>query len=440
MTRRGKAASTPMQRRVFLKLATGCGAAATVALQGCATAGGRSSASSGKVVVIGGGYGGATAAKYIRMWSDGGIDVMLVEPNPAFVSGPMSNLVVGGSRDLAFLTVGYDNLPQRHGVKMIHDTATAVDVDKRTVRLASGGLLDYDRLILSPGIDFMWDQVAGLDNADAQATILHAWKAGPQTTALRRQLEAMPDGGVYALSIPVAPFRCPPGPYERACQVAWYFKRAKPKSKVLILDGNGDVTSKAALFRTAWAGEYKGIVEYRANHVLADVDAATRTAKFDVQDDVRADVLNVVPPQRAGAIARSAGVVTANDRWCDVDFRTFESVKVKNVHVLGDAIQVAPGMPKSGHMANQHAKVCAAAVVALLSGQPPNPAPVLANTCYSMVTDKDSIHVCSIHQWDTDKKTVLPVPGSGGLSSAMSELEGTYAFAWARNIWADTLA
>ena len=437
MKRRGSETSTPTQRREFLKLAAGCGAAATFALQGCATAGDKAS---GKVVVIGGGYGGATAAKYIRMWSDGGIDVTLVEPNPAFVSCPMSNLVVGGSRDLAFLTVGYDNLPRRHGVKLIHDTATAVDVDKRTVRLASGGLLDYDRLILSPGIDFMWDQVAGLDNADAQATILHAWKAGPQTTALRRQLEAMPDGGVYALSIPVAPFRCPPGPYERACQVAWYFKRAKPKSKVLILDGNGDVTSKAALFRTAWAGEYKGIVEYRANHVLADVDAATRTAKFDVQDDVRADVLNVVPPQRAGAIARSAGVVTANDRWCDVDFRTFESVKVKNVHVLGDAIQVAPGMPKSGHMANQHAKVCAAAVVALLSGQPPNPAPVLANTCYSMVTDKDSIHVCSIHQWDTDKKTVLPVPGSGGLSSAMSELEGTYAFAWARNIWADTLA
>jgi NADPH-dependent 2,4-dienoyl-CoA reductase/sulfur reductase-like enzyme len=437
MTRRGSEASTPMRRREFLTLAAGCGAAATLALPGCATAGGKST---GKVVVVGGGYGGATAAKYLRMWSDGGIDVTLVEPNPVFVSCPMSNLVVGGSRDLAFLTVGYDNLPQRHGVKFIHDTATAVDVDRHTVRLAGGGELAYDRLILSPGIDFMWDLVPGLDNAGAQGKILHAWKAGPQTVALRRQLEAMPDGGVYALSIPVAPFRCPPGPYERACQVAWYFKRAKPRSKVLILDGNGDVTSKAALFRKAWADEYKGIVEYRANHVLAGIDAATRIAKFDVQEDVRADVLNVVPPQRAGAIARSAGVVTANDRWCDVDFQTFESVKVKNVHVLGDAIQVAPGMPKSGHMANQHAKVCAAAVVALLSGQPHNPTPVLTNTCYSMVTDKDSIHVCSIHQWDADKQTVLPVPGSGGLSSAMSELEGTYAFAWARNIWADTLA
>jgi NADPH-dependent 2,4-dienoyl-CoA reductase/sulfur reductase-like enzyme len=250
----------------------------------------------------------------------------------------------------------------------------------------------------------------------------------------------MPDGGIYALSSPVAPFRCPPGPYERACQVAWYFRRAKPKSKVLILDGNGDVTSKAALFRQAWAEEYRGIVEYRPDHALVDVDPATRTAKFDVQDDVRADVLNVIPPQRAGAIARSAGVVTANDRWCDVDFRTFESVQVRNVHVLGDALQVAPGMPKSGHMANQQAKVCAAAVVALLSGQPPDAAPVLTNTCYSMITDRDSVHVCSVHQWDPDQKTVLPVPGAGGVSAAMSEQEGRHAFAWARNIWVDTLA
>ena len=428
-----------MQRREFLKVAAaaGLGTTAALALPGCATTAG---GSSGKVVIVGGGYGGATAAKYIRMWSNGGIDVTVVEPNPEFISCPMSNLVLGGSKDLAFLTVSYDNLGRRHGVKVVRDTATAIDAEKRVVRLASGGELSYDRLVLSPGVDFMWDKVPGLNNADAQAKVLHAWKAGPQTVALRRQLEAMPDGGVYVLSIPVAPYRCPPGPYERACQVAWYFKRAKPRSKVLILDGNGDVTSKGPLFKKAWAEEYKGIVEYRGNHVLADVDVAAKTAKFDVQEDVRADVLNIVPPQRAGAIARSAGVVTANDRWCDVDFQTFESVKVKNVHVLGDAIQVATGMPKSGHMANQHGKVCAAAVVALLSGQPPNATPVLTNTCYSMVTDKDSIHVCSVHQWDRDKKTLLPVPGAGGVSAAMSELEGNYAFAWAKNIWADTLA
>ncbi|MEO8676749.1 MAG: NAD(P)/FAD-dependent oxidoreductase [Casimicrobiaceae bacterium] len=423
------------QRREFLK--AGFGAVAALALPGGASMGG---SSAGKVVVVGAGFGGATAAKYIRMWSNATVDVTLVEPNPEFISCPMSNLVLGGSKDLAYLTSSYSNLTTRHGVKLVRDTATSVDAEKRVVKLASGNELAYDRLILSPGVDFMWDKVGGLDNADAQSRILHAWKAGPQTVALRRQLEAMPDGGVFAISIPVAPYRCPPGPYERACQVAWYFKRAKPKSKVLILDGNPDVTSKAALFKKAWAEEFKGLVEYRPNYVLTDVDVATKTAKFDVQDSVRADVLNVLPPQRAGAIARAAGVVTANDRWCEVDFVTFESVKVKNIHILGDAIQVATGMPKSGHMANQHAKVCAAAVVALLAGQAPNPAPVLNNTCYSMITDSDSIHVCSVHQYDREKKTLLPVPGAGGLSPAMSAAEGAYAFAWARNIWADSLA
>ena len=435
MNRAPQETAMKIRRREFLKTLSAGGAA--LALPGCATMPG---GSAGKVVVVGGGYGGATAAKYIRMWSDGKVDVTLVEPSAEFVSCPMSNLVVGGSRDLAFLTTSYANLSSRHGVKVVRDTATAVDTEKRVVKLASGTELPYDRLILAPGVDFMWDEVPGLNNASAQEKVLHAWKAGPQTVALRRQLEAMPDGGVYAISIPVAPYRCPPGPYERACQVAWYFKRAKPKSKVLILDGNGDVTSKGPLFKKAWAEEYKGIVEYRGNYVLTDVDVATMTAKFEVHDAVKADVLNVVPPQRAGSIARAAGVVTANDRWCDVDFMTFESVKVKNVHVLGDAIQIAAGMPKSGHMANQHAKVCAAAVVAMLAGQPPNPAPVLTNTCYSMITDKDSVHVCSVHQWDKEKKTVLPVPGSGGVSPAMNELEGKYAFAWARNIWADTLA
>ena len=426
------------QRREFLKALGGSALSASFAtlFTGCTTM----APSSGKVVIVGGGWGGATAAKYIRMWSDGRVDVTLVEPELDFVSCPLSNLVLGGSSRLADITVSYDNLARRHGVRFVRDTATAIDADKRVVKLARGGDLPYDRLILSPGVDFIWDSVPSLNNAAAQEAILHAWKAGPQTVALRRQLEAMPDGGVFVLSIPIAPYRCPPGPYERACQVAWYFKRAKPKSKVLILDGNADVTSKGPLFKKAWAEEYPGIVEYRPNYTLTDVDVTTRTAKFEVQDSVRASVLNVIPPQRASAIALSAGVVTANGRWCDVDFVTFESVKVKNIHVLGDAIQPATGMPKSGHMANQHAKVCAAAVVALLAGQAPNPSPVLTNTCYSFVTDKDVVHVCSVHQYDKDKRTVLPVPGSGGLSSAMSELEGRYAWNWAKTVWADMLA
>ncbi len=423
-----------MRRRRFLH---GLGAAcALAALPGCATTGG---GARGKVVVVGAGYGGATAAKYIRMWSNGAIEVTLIEPNARFVSCPLSNLVIGGSQDIAAVTSSYASLRERHGVKLVRDFASAVDTDRRIVRLASGGELPYDRLILSPAIDFMWSEIPGLDNADAQARVLHAWKAGPQTLALRRQLEAMPDGGVYAISIPLVPYRCPPGPYERACQVAWYFRRAKPRSKVLILDGNDDVTSKGALFKKAWAEEYKGIVEYRPDYVLTDVDVRTLTAKFETQDDVKADVLNVVPPQRAGAIARDAGVVTANDRWCEVDFLTFESIKVKNVHVLGDAIQIAPGMPKSAHMANQHGKVCAAAIIALLAGKPPNPAPVLANTCYSFLTAREVVHVASVHQYDAAKRTFLPVPGAGGLSPQASAVEGAFAFAWAKNIWADTL-
>jgi NADPH-dependent 2,4-dienoyl-CoA reductase/sulfur reductase-like enzyme len=422
------------QRRDFLKAMA---AASTIAaLPGCAS---MMSGPRPKVVVVGGGFGGATAAKYLRMWSDGRIDVTLVEPNAEFISCPLSNLVIGGSKQLADITVSYDQLAKRRGVTIVRDTAIGIDATKRTVKLAGGQELPYDRLVLSPAVDFMWDKVPSLASADAQTQILHAWKAGAQTVALRRQLEAMRDGGVYAISIPVAPYRCPPGPYERACQVAWYFKRAKPKSKVLILDGNGDVTSKPALFKKAWAEEYKGLVEYRPNHVLTDVDMRARAAKFETQDDVKADVLNVVPPQRASEIARTAGVVTANDRWCEVDFVTFESIKVKNIHIIGDAIQLASGMPKSGHMANQHAKVCAAAIIALLANQAPNPTPVATNTCYSFITDSAVIHVASVHQYDSAKKTLAPVTGAGGVSPAMTDVEGRYAMSWAKNIWADML-
>ena len=422
-----------MQRRDFLK-AIGAGVS-TAALAACA---GSPSRSGARVVVVGAGYGGATCAKYLRMWSNGTVDVTLVEANRAFVSCPLSNLVLGGSKQIADLTIGYDGLVKR-GVNVINEVATVVDPVRQTVRIRDQRDLPYDRLVLAPGIDFMFDQVAGLGSPDAQAKILHAWKAGPQTVALRQQLEAMRDGGVYVISIPKAPYRCPPGPYERACQVAWYFKRAKPRSKVLILDGNEDVQSKKGLFMKAWNEEYKGLVEYRPNYVLTGVDAATLTARFEVQENVKADVLNVIPPQRANEIAAQAGVITANNRWCEVDFLSFESVKVPKVHVLGDAIQIAPGMPKSGHMANQHAKVAAAAILNAFAGQSPNPTPAINNTCYSFITDKDVVHVCSVHQYDAAKKTLLTVPGSGGVSPAMSAMEGEFAFAWAKNIWADTL-
>ena len=427
-----------MDRRQLIQTASvGAAVASSGLLGGCASTGGGRGP---KVVVIGGGYGGATAAKYIRMWSDYGISVTLVEPNPTFISCPISNLVLGGVKTMADITTPYDNLGKRHGVQMVRDMVTSIDPEKRLVRLASGAELPYDRLVLSPGVDFMWETLPGMASTAAKDKVLHAWKAGAQTVALRKQLEAMPDGGVYALAIPLAPYRCPPGPYERVCQIANYFSKAKPKSKVLVLDANDDVTSKGPLFKKAWAERYKGIVEYRPKHAVADVDAQTNTLKFEFNDDVQAQVLNVIPAMRAGEIAVKTGLATANKRWCDVDFLTFESKAAKNIHILGDSIQIAPAMPKSGHMANQHGKTCAAAVVALLTGQEPNTMPISNNTCYSFVSEEDVVHVASVHRYDAEKKTMLTVAGSGGVSSGANELEGRYALAWARNIWADTLA
>ncbi len=423
-----------MTRRHFLRASA---AAGVMGLTGYATA---SSGSGPKVVVVGGGYGGATAAKYVRMWSDYSVNVTLVEPNTAFVSCPISNLVIGGSKTIADVTTPYDNLTQRHGVRVVRDVAASIDPDKRIVKLASGAELPYDRLILSPGVDFIYDALPGLTRPGAQDRVLHAWKAGAQTVALRKQLEAMPDGGVFAMAIPLAPYRCPPGPYERACMVASYFSKAKPKSKVLILDANEDVTSKGPLFKKAWADRYKNIIEYQPRHTLIDIDVAGSTLKFEFNDDVKAAVLNVLPPMRAGDIAVKTGLATANKRWCEVDFLTFESKAAKNIHVLGDAIQVAPAMPKSAHMANQHGKTCAAAVVALLADKPVNPLPIYNNTCYSFVSDEEVVHVASVHRYAAAQKTMLTVAGSGGVSSAASELEGQYAMGWARNIWADTLA
>jgi sulfide dehydrogenase [flavocytochrome c] flavoprotein chain len=422
-----------ISRRGFLKWS---GATAAIAgIAGCASV--PQGRRAGRVVVIGAGFGGATAAKYIRMWSPD-IEVTLVEREAEFISCPLSNRVLGGVWKLKDLTRDYGRLSAQHGVKLVRDEAVAVDPVAQQVRLRSGAVLPYDRLVVSPGVDMLYDDLPGLADAAARERVLHAWKAGAQTLALRKQLEAMPEGGVYAITVPRSPYRCPPGPYERACQVAHYFKTSKPRAKVLILDANEDVQSKKGLFVKAWTERYAGIVEYRPMSALVDVDVSTMTAKLDF-DDVRADVLNVVPPQRAGRIAMDAGLVTANGRWCEVDFLTYESLAVKNVHVLGDAVMSAPQMPKSGHMANQHGKVCAAAIIALLHGEQPNPQPMVTNTCYSFVSDTDVVHVASVHGYDAEKKTMLILPGASGVSAAASELEGRYAESWGSNIWNDML-
>ena len=414
------------------RLLAGGVAWAGVALAGCASP--PAGPSLGRVVIVGGGYGGATAARYLRLWG-GNVDVTLVERNPQFVSCPMSNLVIGGYRQMADITRGYDGL-RAMGVKVVQGDVVAIDAVGKKVRLAGGVELPYDRLIVSPGIDFMNEQVGGLAAALDSGQVVHAWKAGPQTVALRKQLVDMPDGGVFAISIPKTPYRCPPGPYERACLVAAYLKEAKPRSKVLVLDANPEIQSKKALFEKAYAQHYKGILEYRPNAELKEVSGKVAKLEFE---DVKADVLNVVPPQRAADLAHSAGLVTINKRWVGVNWLTMESTAVPGVHVLGDATFPGPLMPKSGHMANQHAKVAAAAIIQLLKGEAVNATPVLVNTCYSFVTAKDAIHVASVHQYDGAEKIFKTVPGSGGVSAGANQIEGRYALSWADNIWADML-
>jgi sulfide dehydrogenase [flavocytochrome c] flavoprotein subunit len=422
-----------VQRREFLAASAALSSAAWLPISGCANT--PRGASIGHVVVIGGGFGGATVARYLKKWG-GAIDVTLIERQAAFISCPMSNLVLEGRQSIDDITLSYRPL-EKLGVRRIQAEVQDIDAQGKRVRLADGTHIAYDRLVLSPGVDFMTDAIGGL--AAAEGRVLHAWKAGAQTLALRQQLQAMPNGGVYAITIPAAPYRCPPGPYERACMVASYFKKAKPQSKVLILDANPDILSKKALFEKAFKDYYGGMIEYRASQALKEVNVSTQTAILEF-DNVRADVLNVIPPMRAGELAFKAGVIAPQQRWASVNWLTLESTLVPFVHVLGDATLSAPQMPKSGHMANQQAKVAAAAIIALLRGQPVAANPVVMNTCYSYVSASEAIHVASVHQYDAQEKTFKTVPGSGGVSSGISALEGQYAWAWAQNIWADTLA
>ncbi len=419
------------KRRDFLKFA---GAASALSLAGCAATEGTKA----RVVVIGGGFGGATAAKYIRMW-DPSIEVVMVERLRQFTSCPTSNLVIGGSRRIDEIQRSYNTLKSKWGVKVVEDEALSVDTAKRVVKLKRGGDLTYDRLIVSPGIDFMFETIDGYEAAMADGAVLHAWKAGPQTVALRSKLELMRNGGVFVLGIPLMPFRCPPGPYERICQVASYLKQAKPRSKILVLDANQKIVSKGKLFQEAWDNLYKGLIEYRPQSPVEAIDARTRAVKTSF-GSVRGDVLNVVPQQKAGGIAAKAGLVNVNNRWCEVNWLTCESTAAPNVHVIGDASQGAPGMPKSGHMANSQAKVCAAAVIARINGDAPNPNPMVNNTCYSFVSATEVVHVASVHSWNKEKNTILPIKGAGGLSPARNRLEADYAWSWAQNIWADMLA
>jgi len=386
----------------------------------------------GHVVIIGGGFAGTTAAKYIRMWSLNNIAVTAIEKSAQFVSCPLSNLVLGGSKSINDLTFGYDLAKKNHGVKWVQDEVTAIDTNTKKVTMKRGEI-SYDRLIIAPGIDFMYDAMPYLEAAQEQ--IPHAWKAGWQTVNLRKQLEAMPDGGLFVMNVPKAPYRCPPGPYERACQVASYLQNNKPKSKVIVLDANAEIISKKGLFTKVFNEMYAGIIDYRPNNAITEVDVASKTITTEFEK-VKADVLNVIPPQRAGKPAQMLGLNNIDKRWCEVDFLTYESKLAPNIHVIGDSVSAA--LPKSAHMATSQARVCASAIVAIMSGSNPDTAPVFANTCYSYVNDKMAIHVANVYRYDEVKKIMVSADG-GGVSDKPSEQEGQFAGAWATNIWSDVL-
>jgi NADH dehydrogenase FAD-containing subunit len=414
-------------RRSFLKF-SGAGLAAAVAPQ-------LAFAKAGKphVVVVGAGYGGATCAKYLRMW-DPNIQVTLIEPNAQFYSCPMSNWVIGGMRSMDDIIKSYANLPG-YGIKMVQDTAVGVDANKRVVTTGKGKKISYDRLVLSPGVEFMTDQIEGFDEGEAAGKVLHAWKAGPQTLSLRKQLEAMPDGGVFVIGSPPPPGRCVSGPYERASLVAQYFKRNKPKSKIIMLDGHFDVVSKGPMFKAAWKKFYPGIIEHRPYNLVTKVDHNSMivTSEFE---DVKADVINIVPKQRAGAICAAAGVRTDSAGvWCPVNGVTYESPTVPFVHILGDS--VASNMPKSAHVSNNQAKICAAALVEMFNGREPNPYPVIGSTSYSATSDETSGPIAVVMRYDPDKEAYIRQPG-GGAADVSDELNFAYNLSWFENIWADT--
>ena len=408
-------------RRDFLKTAVAGASAAVLPLPAIAQGAG------GRVVVVGGGFGGATCARFIRR-IDPRIAVTLVEASPTFTACPFSNLVIVGLRDLKAQEFGYDKLAADQVTVRI-SPATAIDAQGRNVTLGNGASLPYDRLVLSPGIDIRWDGLPGYTEAAAER-MPHAWKAGEQTLLLRRQLEAMEDGGTVVISAPANPFRCPPGPYERASLIAYYLKTKKPKSKLILLDAK-DAFSKQRLFQDAWKALYPNLewVSLSTGGKVTSVDVGAMTLVTDFAR-YKADVANVIPPQKAARIAEIAGAADRSG-WCPIDPATFESKLQPNIHVIGDA-SIAGAMPKSAFTANAQAKVCAAAVAKLVAGGKPDD-PKLINTCYSLVAPDYGISVAGVYR-PADGQ-IKDVEGSGGVSpinapASTRALEATFAHGW----------
>jgi sulfide dehydrogenase [flavocytochrome c] flavoprotein subunit len=370
----------------------------------------------GRVVVIGGGMAGATVAKYLRLWGGTGVDVTLIERESSYASNIMSNLVLNGSRSMNSLQYGYGNLTSRYGVKLVKGEVTTIDPVGKAVTLAGGSRIVYDRLVVAPGVDF--DVLPGLETAAAQAKAPHAWKAGPQTTALRNMITAMPNGGVFVMSIPAKPYRCPPGPYERACVVADWLKRNRPGSKVIVFDANPGITAEVHSFTDAFDVVHKGVIEYQPGVSISSVDASTMTVNTSI-GNIRGNVLNLIPPHRAGKVISANGLADAGGKWTSVDVLSYEAKVAPGIHVIGDAS--ATTQPKAGHIANQEAKVCADAILRLLSGRAPDPAPQTNSACYSPITFDTASWLTATFAYDPVSKTMQPVAASSGEAATRSK-------------------
>ncbi len=427
----------PISRRTFVKIAGAGGALSVLPMLGCATPG--ATAGAPHVVVIGGGFGGATCAKYLRRF-DANINVTLVEANRTYATCPASNWVLGGMLEMPDITHGYDALRSKHGVNVVHDTVTAIDPAGRTVRLAGGQTLTYDKLVMSPGIDFLWNAIEGYDE-NATQRMPHAWKAGPQTALLRDQLRAMPDGGTVIVSAPGGVFRCPPGPYERVSMMAHYLKTHKPKSKILVLDTKENF-SKQGLFEDGWKKRYPGMIEWIAGSKggrVERVDVAKMTVYTEAGfTEHKGDVINIIPAQTASNLALATGL--GNDEgWCTVNQATFESTKHPGIYVIGDAA-IAGAMPKSGHAANNQGKMAAVAVVSAIRGYEV-PEPSAVNTCYSLIAPDYGVSIAAVYRLKDG--ALAGVQGAGGLTPANASAadlrrEANYAAGWYTGITEDT--
>jgi len=420
---------TGITRRTFLRMA---GTAGALSLAGCAAA--PSKGAKAKVVVVGGGYGGATAAKYLKLFNPA-LDVTLIEKRKAHISCPGSNEVIAGWHDMDSLRRPLEGLWTHHGINLVHAKAVEINPQKRIVELKDGSEIPYDRLVLSPGVDMRYDAIEGYD-LKASKSIPHAWRAGKQTTLLLNQLKAMADGGVVLITAPASPYRCPPGPYERASLIAHYLQQHKPKSKVIILDAKTQF-SKQALFFKGWQDLYPGMVEWvsaEKEGQIDHVDAKKRIVATEFNNH-RADVLNIIPPQKAGWLARKAELAD-HSGWCPVDPHSFESTQIPNIHIIGDSCVATP-MPKSAFSANSQAKICAAAIIDLLNGRQPGP-PSLINHCYSFLAPDYAISVNGVYEYSVTERQLVATGGGDSPMDADRAREAEFARSWRENITADT--